>query len=173
MFDTPPDEPADPPPEAGTDRDPLSRRTRPRSAPSDAPTAARRRAIEALAMAALVTVAGQAGAEPDAMRGAELFAHHCAMCHGADARGGGPLAPALILQPADLTALGRGEAFPVFRVVARIDGRDPLVSHGSPMPVWGEWFEGPQVALRAASGQPILTSAPVADLAAYLATIQN
>jgi mono/diheme cytochrome c family protein len=137
------------------------------------PPPARKRLIEALALSALLSVATQAGAEPDPMRGADLFAHHCAMCHGTDARGGGPLAPALILQPADLTALGRGDAFPVFRVVARIDGRDPLVAHGSPMPVWGDWFEGPQVALRAASGQPILTSAPVADLAAYLATLRN
>jgi mono/diheme cytochrome c family protein len=133
----------------------------------------RARTIEALAIAALLTVAGQSEAEPDPMRGADLFARHCAMCHGAWATGDGPLAPTLTIQPTDLTGLGRGDAFPVLRVVMRIDGRDPLVAHGSPMPVWGDWFEGAQVALRAANGQTILTSAPVADLTAYLATIQR
>jgi Cytochrome c553 len=29
----------------------------------------------------------------------QLFAEHCAYCHGADATGGGPLAPSLVLQP--------------------------------------------------------------------------
>ena len=170
MADTAPDDPEAPEPRPASGDRQTRRRWPP---PVAAPATQRRGVIEALALSALITVAGQARAEPDAARGAALFAHHCAMCHGADARGGGPLAPALILQPADLTGLGRGDAFPVFRVVARIDGRDPLVSHGSPMPVWGDWFEGAQVALRTASGQPILTSAPVADLTAYLATIQR
>ncbi|MFN6977843.1 MAG: c-type cytochrome [Gemmobacter sp.] len=129
-----------------------------------------------LAVAAAIAafaVAAPAGAEPDAARGAALFARHCAMCHGEGGRGDGALAPSLILQPTDLTALGRGDAFPVFRVAARIDGRDPLVAHGSPMPVWGPFFDGRTTALRSASGQPILTSEPVADLVAYLATIQR
>jgi len=38
------------------------------------------------------------------MRGAALFAANCTACHGTDARGDGPLAPSLPLQPADLTA---------------------------------------------------------------------
>jgi mono/diheme cytochrome c family protein len=107
------------------------------------------------------------------MRGAALYAQHCAMCHGVEARGDGPLAPSLVVQPSNLRGLGRGDAFPTFRVAARIDGHDPLVSHGSPMPIWGQFFAGPQTALRTSSGQPILTPAPVADLVAWLATIQD
>ncbi|MDW4499547.1 cytochrome c [Sulfitobacter sp. D35] len=111
----------------------------------------------------------------DAARGADLFERHCATCHGAEARGSGPMASALLLQPPDLTTLQARNAgvFPMIRVVMRIDGRDPLVSHGSPMPVYGEFFEGEDVALKAETGQPIMTSRPVADLVAYLAGLQE
>ena len=58
-------------------------------------------------------------------------------------------------------------------VVQRIDGRDPLVSHGSPMPVYGPYFEGQDTAIKTDVGQPILTSKPIADLVAYLKTLQS
>lgn len=111
----------------------------------------------------------------DAAEGEALFLHHCATCHGIEATGNGPTAPALILQPANLTLLSvkNDGRFPTFRVVARIDGRDPLVAHGSPMPVYGDFFEGKGVALPDASGQPIMTSQPIVDLVAYLGTLQN
>jgi cytochrome c oxidase cbb3-type subunit 2 len=40
----------------------------------------------------------------DPRRGARLFTTLCASCHGADARGAGPLAPQLATPPADLVA---------------------------------------------------------------------
>lgn len=53
------------------------------------------------------------------------------------------MAGVLVIQPTNLTELsGQDGTFPTARVVARIDGRDPLVSHGSPMPVYGPYFEG-------------------------------
>jgi mono/diheme cytochrome c family protein len=112
--------------------------------------------------------------DPD--RGEALYRTHCATCHGIDATGGGPMAGVLTLQPTDLTALAAGEGgiFPLERVVKRIDGRDPLVAHGSPMPVYGDFFEGGRgVAMKAPSGQPIMTSQPVADLVAWLRQIQD
>ena len=109
----------------------------------------------------------------DARRGAELYLHHCATCHGLDATGHGPMAGVLVIQPTNLTKLsGQDGTFPTARVVARIDGRDPLVSHGSPMPVYGPYFEGQDTAIKAPTGQPILTSMPIADLVAYLETLQ-
>ena len=111
----------------------------------------------------------------DAGIGAELYLQHCATCHGVALDGKGPMAPALLLQPPALSDLSarHGGTFPMTRVVMRIDGRDPLISHGSPMPVYGPFFDGNDVALKAESGQPIMTSRPVADLVAYLRVIQE
>jgi mono/diheme cytochrome c family protein len=111
----------------------------------------------------------------DAQIGEDLYLQYCATCHGLEATGQGPMAPALVLQPADLTALSRenGGEFPLVRSVRRIDGRDPLVSHGSAMPVYGEFFEGDDTALKTSSGQPMLVGRAIADLVAYLLTIQR
>ncbi len=125
-----------------------------------------------LPFASLAQDATPAGS-PDA--GRELFLDHCATCHGVDGAGNGPTAPALILQPTNLTLLSAANngAFPIFRVISRIDGRDPLVSHGSPMPVYGDFFEGKGIAYPDASGQPIMTSQPIVDLVAYLKALQQ
>ena len=112
----------------------------------------------------------------DADQGRALYQTHCASCHGADANGQGPLAPALVLQPIDLTALtSRNEgAFPLERVLRRIDGTDPLVSHGSPMPVYGPYFEGiANTPMKLPSGQPVMVPEPMADLVGYLMSVQS
>lgn len=111
----------------------------------------------------------------DAKLGEALYTTHCAVCHGLEARGNGPMAPVLLVQPSDLTSLTtrHGGVFPLERVTARIDGRDPLVAHGSDMPVYGGFFEGRDVALRTDAGQPLMTSQPIADLVAWLRTIQD
>ena len=110
----------------------------------------------------------------DTDAGAELFRIHCATCHGTDAAGQGPMAGVLVIKPADLTKLTaeNGGKFPYEIVVRRIDGRDPLVSHGSPMPVYGFFFEGKGVALRLPNGQNIMTSQPIIDLVSYLQDLQ-
>lgn len=127
-----------------------------------------------LAMVAALCL-GQPLMAQDVSEGERLFGLHCAACHGAEARGNGPMAPVLLIQPADLTQISaRSEdGFPVYRVVKRIDGRDPLVSHGSDMPVYGWFFEGDDVAIASQSGQPIMTSKPVADLVEWLKTVQE
>ncbi|SMO66342.1 c-type cytochrome [Ruegeria faecimaris] len=130
-----------------------------------------RQAMGALSIAAFVT-ASQVSAQ-DTDTGAELYQHYCATCHGIDATGYGPMAGVLVIQPTDLTRLASSEGvFPTARVVARIDGRDPLVSHGSPMPVYGPYFEGQDTAMKTPDGQPILTSQPIVDLVAYLQRLQ-
>lgn len=111
----------------------------------------------------------------DAGEGAVLYARHCATCHGVDAKGQGPMASVLLVQPVDLTKLARASngTFPTLDVVRRIDGRDPLVSHGSPMPVYGDFFEGNDTAMKTASGQPLMTSRAIADLVAFLQGVQQ
>lgn len=133
--------------------------------------------MRALALG-LALLGGAALAEDgDALRGAEIYMNSCATCHGAEATGGGPMAAMLILQPPALTtlALANDGVFPVLRVVMRIDGRDPLVAHGSPMPVWGGYFEeaGTPATLRIETGQEITTTQAIADLVAYLEAVQE
>jgi len=128
--------------------------------------------MRSICLALCVLAAPVAAQEVEA--GAVLYRDHCATCHGTEAMGNGPMAPALVLQPPDLTGLAARNdgVFPMVRVVMRIDGRDPLVAHGSPMPVYGDLFEGDDTPLRAETGQPILAGRAVADLVAYLQSIQ-
>tara|TARA_R110002110_G_scaffold77667_15_gene204051 strand:+ start:1416 stop:1811 length:396 start_codon:yes stop_codon:yes gene_type:complete len=110
----------------------------------------------------------------DAATGKGLYDNHCAVCHGAEARGNGPMAPALLLQPPSLREMSaRHGGFPITRIVTRIDGRDPLISHGSPMPIYGPFFEGDDTALKSETGQPIMTSRAIVDLVAFLQGIQD
>lgn len=107
--------------------------------------------------------------------GRALFERHCANCHGMDARGTGPMAPILLLEPSDLTQLtnkGKG-VFPRSGLIAKIDGRDPIISHGSPMPIFGRYFEGKGVAMRGEDGILIMTSQPIVDLVTYLEAMQD
>ena len=131
--------------------------------------------IQKLTIALILSGLAQQAVAQDSVLGAELYERHCATCHGLEARGNGPMAPALIVQPSNLTTLTErhGGTFPVERIVMRIDGRDPLVSHGSPMPVYGEFFAGTDLILKTETGQPVLTTQPIADLLAYLETLQE
>lgn len=127
------------------------------------------------AWAGLVLAAWPAAAQ-DLAAGEALFQRHCAMCHGIEATGEGPMAPVLTVQPTDLTRLaaGNGGVFPHLRAARRIDGREPLVAHGSPMPVWGDFFAGPQSdPLRLPDGQSLMAARPVIDLLGYLAAVQR
>ncbi|CUH69124.1 Cytochrome c, mono-and diheme variants [Thalassovita autumnalis] len=141
-----------------------------------------RRAITLLAMvwALLVVLPTVATAQEidnsaDVATGRALYMTHCATCHGLEAEGNGPMAPVLLVQPKSLAALSveNGGIFPLKRVVARIDGRDPLVSHGSAMPVYGEVFQGDDRAMKTETGQPMLAGGPIVDLVAYLRSIQQ
>jgi mono/diheme cytochrome c family protein len=77
--------------------------------------------------------------------GVEMFNTYCAVCHGKDAKGDGPLASELKIPPANLTLLARNHAgkYPSDYVaeVIRSGPRDAK-SHGSKdMPVWGSVFK--------------------------------
>ena len=128
-----------------------------------------------LALFTASAAAAQDLAQGDAAEGRELFATYCAACHGVEARGDGPMVPVLTMLPPDLTGLSQrnGGVFPVTKAVFQIDGRDPLLAHGADMPLFGEFFQGFDRAIRAETGQPILTSQPIVDLVAWLQEIQE
>jgi mono/diheme cytochrome c family protein len=78
------------------------------------------------------------------IEGAALYKAYCAVCHGTDGRGNGPMASALKVQPPDLTRIAErnGGAFPMARVANIISGEQGLGSgHGTrEMPIWGPIF---------------------------------
>ena len=73
--------------------------------------------------------------------GPDLYATHCAACHGVNATGDGPRASGLPEAPADLTRLGEkyGMPLPVDTLSELIDGRDDTHA-GREMPAFGEVF---------------------------------
>jgi mono/diheme cytochrome c family protein len=78
--------------------------------------------------------------------GPAVFRSYCASCHGADAKGDGPLAANLRVAPADLTRIAKRNhgKFEAAKVRRAIDGRDRRQIHGgSDMPVWGDAFKRP------------------------------
>lgn len=76
--------------------------------------------------------------------GIDLFKTYCASCHGASAKGDGPIAEHLRNRPPDLTLISKraGGKFDDARVHRIIDGRQPVRGHGNAdMPVWGDAFK--------------------------------
>lgn len=78
------------------------------------------------------------------IQGPALYKAYCSSCHGADARGSGPMAKSLTVPPADLTRISarNGGTFPLARISRVIAGEAQLPrGHGtSEMPVWGPIF---------------------------------
>jgi mono/diheme cytochrome c family protein len=96
-----------------------------------------------LLTAASLMAADPASRSKSATSGKALFMNHCASCHGSDARGAGPAAIALKVQPPDLTAMAKANQgkFPYEDVRKAIAGDSMVVAHGSrEMPTWGAMF---------------------------------
>jgi nucleotide-binding universal stress UspA family protein/mono/diheme cytochrome c family protein len=129
-----------------------------------------------LAPALAVTAAAQEGAtaQPQlkqAIAGGELFRTYCASCHGAAARGDGPLASSMVRRPADLTEIAKrnGGVFPTELVFRTIDGKNPVRGHGGPdMPVWGDAF-----ARARDGGDPAKVKQLIQSLVDFLESIQS
>ena len=69
---------------------------------------------------------------------------NCAVCHGLEARGDGPLAASLTRPVPPLTRLSKENngIFPFERIYMTIDGRVELRIHGPrEMPVWGDEYK--------------------------------
>lgn len=80
----------------------------------------------------------------DSIQGPELYKAYCASCHGAGAKGDGPMTASLKVKPSDLTRIAarNGGTFPLMRIEKIISGESlPSAGHGSSqMPVWGPIF---------------------------------
>lgn len=77
------------------------------------------------------------------LKGPDLFRAHCAVCHGVDGKGNGPMAARLKATVPDLTRIAQRNAgtFPAERIRSIIAGDKVLNGHGSrEMPIWGPIF---------------------------------
>ena len=75
-----------------------------------------------------------------ATSGKQMYVNYCAPCHGVDGRGHGSVAPALKVQPTDLTVMTRNNhgRFPDTHIVVVLENGVDAPSHGTAeMPVWG------------------------------------
>ena len=103
--------------------------------------------------------------------GRDTFQQFCAPCHGRDGEGHGPVAAILTTPPTDLTTGTRRNngvfALATFEAMLRVETRPRTYAHGSEsMPIWGATF-------RAIDGSPALARARIANLLAYIESIQK
>lgn len=134
-------------------------------------------ALSLAALAACQPVAGHHGSaakRADIRNGAQSFAQYCVICHGASARGDGPLAEGLPVAPADLTALASANdgAFPMSRVLAKIHGY-PDRFHAEIMPQFGPLLDGPKADYVEADGTRVPTPLALLELGRYLESLQR
>lgn len=121
-------------------------------------------------MAASAPLLKRAADGPESLSGQKLYESYCAVCHGADAKGGGPLVPQLKTAPPDLTQIAKrnGGTFPKMHVAETIDGEFQKPAHGSrEMPVWGPIFRS------VASGRGDSAQRRINRLVKYLESVQG
>jgi hypothetical protein len=114
--------------------------------------------------------------------GRDEYMTACAVCHGLQGTGDGPLAEYLTIGVPDLTVLSQSNdsEFPMFHVIKVIDGRQGLRGHGDArpdaagnMPVWGERYE---IEIAGEAGRysfEMEIRGRILALAEYLASIQK
>ncbi|MDJ0951992.1 MAG: c-type cytochrome [Alphaproteobacteria bacterium] len=127
---------------------------------------------------ALATAGSPAAAQGDIIGQAE-FRRQCAVCHGMDGMGQGPLAALLSVDPGDLTqlAIQNKGRFPTERIYRTIDGRYEVQAHGTRvMPVWGDRYRKEAENIEGLEGVPKVRERIVAgrilELVFYLQSIQ-
>jgi mono/diheme cytochrome c family protein len=104
------------------------------------------------------------------------YLNSCAVCHGVEGNGNGPLGEMLVKRPADLTSISKrnGGRFPYTRVIAVIDGRYDVPGHGNrDMPVWGRQFLEDDQRLYGPAGGEIVTTERINELAGYVQSLQR
>jgi mono/diheme cytochrome c family protein len=100
--------------------------------------------------------------------GRDLYVQHCAICHGLDGTGQGPLAQAMKIVPADLTQVAVKHAgdFPDAKVRDVIRNGGAVLGHGSTaMLPWGLYFSERH--------NPSVAKARIKALTEYIKSIQQ
>lgn len=125
-----------------------------------------------VSIAAMAASQGQTSAHLPAsnpVSGSQLYKQYCAVCHGIDLKGHGPLATELKTLPADLTTLAQrhGGKFPDEYVKDFLRNGVKYSAHGdSDMPIWGPLFGSIR------GTDPELVSIRIVNLTNYIKSTQ-
>ena len=98
----------------------------------------------AVVTAVLIALPTIGAAEKKIDVGKREFDANCAVCHGLQGRGDGPLAGLIEQHAANLTVLAKnnGGVFPLTRVYEYIEGQKATKAHGTrDMPIWGREYQ--------------------------------
>ncbi len=101
--------------------------------------------------------------------GASEYINSCAVCHGIDGKGDGPMLNQLAKEPKDLTVLSQenGGSFPETVIYQIIDGRRINLWHGTrEMPIWGKRF-------RIVAGDEEVVEARISKIIRYVESLQD
>ena len=117
---------------------------------------------------------GGSATMPDPGDGRALFVQNCAVCHGDNARGDGPMARAMKKAPKDLTLISvrHGDKFPRAKILSVIDGYARSNLDGPNMPEFGELLKGDLVPFDSGDGKPTPTPRKLVAILEYLESIQ-
>ncbi len=127
----------------------------------------------------LVSLGASAGAQDqktphlpgsNPVSGARLYRQYCAVCHGIDLKGHGPLATELKTPPPDLTTLAQRHdgKFPESYVEEVLRSGVKNSAHGnSEMPIWGPLFESIR------GTDPALVNIRIVNLTTYIKSMQT
>jgi mono/diheme cytochrome c family protein len=135
-----------------------------------------RKIFGSTALSALAAV-GCAGVLADAPElGRAHYEAKCAVCHGTDGKGNGPVANMLTQKPSDLTMMSKnnGGDFPFWKTYQIIDGREGVGAHGTrEMPVWGQQFYQDNRDGSAGISTETIVRGQIVELVIYLRSIQQ
>lgn len=107
------------------------------------------------------------GSDPDS--GLQLYKRYCAVCHGNDLKGNGPVSPEFKNGPSDLTTLAQrhGGKFPDSYVEDVLRNGVQKPAHGNTeMPIWGPLFATVR------GTDPALVNVRIVNLTNYIKSMQ-
>jgi mono/diheme cytochrome c family protein len=122
----------------------------------------------ALALGVAQPAAPALSTDANDVSGADIFERYCALCHGADGRGAGPVAEAMTRPAADLTQISKRNngVFPFSRVAATVRDGGGVAEHSrARMPAWGKIFSE--------DGDPIRAKATIFEVTQYVESLQE